>query len=231
MRRPNWKTVSTLVTMVVVAGCQDSVVSAPQSESAAPVSMMMAPSGSPQLSLGGKSKDNDDVDFTVSDKGGIFFLGNHAVVFPAKSICDPAKSSYGPGTWDSPCAALKGSLKIHATIRTAKLGTWVDFSPSLRFVPSNDSRDWVYMYMYSPSVVGAKDLSKYSILYASAIGAKGVDEAASDGTLRTYVDTWGGITMRRIKHFSGYTSASGRECDPATETDCYPTPDDPNIDR
>lgn len=222
MRRTNWKTVSTLVTMVVVAGCQEGVVSAPQGSSAAPVSMMLAPEGRPQLSLAGKSSDNDDIDFTVGEKGGVFFVGNHAVVFPAHSICDPARSSYGAGTWDSPCAALKGSLKIHATVRTAKLGTWVDFSPSLRFVPSNDPREWVYMYMYAPNVVGAKDLSKYSILFAASIGARGIDEASSDASLRTYVDTRSGITMRRIKHFTGYMNSSGRSCDPLVETDCFP---------
>ena len=226
MRRINWKTVSTLVTMLVVAGCQDSVVSAPQSTSVAPAPMMMAPAGSPQLSLGEKSKDDDDADFTVTPNGGVFFVGNHAVVFPARSICDPATSSYGPGTWDSPCTALKGALKIHAKVRTAKLGTWVDFSPSLRFVPSNDSRDWVYMFMGTPNVVGATDLSRFSILFAPAIGAKGLDEAASDASLRTYVDTRSGITMRRIKHFTGYMTSSGRSCDPEVETDCYPVPDD-----
>lgn len=224
MRRLNWKTVSTLVTMFVVAGCQDNTVSAPQGTSAAPTLMMMAPAGSPQLSLSGKSKSDDDVDFTVSEKGGVVFLGNNAVVFPAHSICDPAKSTYGPNTWDDACTALKGSVKIHATIRSAKLGTWIDFKPSLRFVPSTDSRNWVYIYMYSPHVLGAKDLSKYSILFAPAIGARGIDDAARDASLRTYVDTWGGITMRHIKHFTGYMTSSGRECDPATEADCYPVP-------
>ena len=42
MRRTNWKTVSTLVTMIVVAGCQDNVVSAPQGTSVAPASIMLA---------------------------------------------------------------------------------------------------------------------------------------------------------------------------------------------
>ena len=223
MRSPNWKTVSTLVTMIVITGCQESIVSAPQSASIAPVSMMMAPDGRPQLSLAGKSKADDDVDFTVTPNGGVFLLGGHAVVFPEHSICDPSKSSYGPATWDSPCVPLHGALMIHATIRTAKLGTWIDFTPALRFVPSNDPRRWVYLYMSSPHVVGAHDLSKFSILYASAIGANGVDEALTDASLRTYVDTWGGITMRRIKHFSGYTNSSGRECDPAIEPDCLPT--------
>jgi hypothetical protein len=226
MRRTNWKTVSTLVTMVVIAGCQDNVVSAPQSTSAAPAAMMMAPPGSPQLLLAGLAKVSDDVDFTVTEKGGIFLLGNHAVVFPARSICDPARSSYGPGTWDTPCEPLRGSMKIHASIRTAKLGTWIDFSPSLRFVPSKDSRDWVYVYMYNSGVLGKTDLSRYSILYAPTMGSTGIDEALSDPSLRTYVDTRTGVSMRRVKHFSGFQTSSGRSCDPQTETECYPIPDD-----
>ena len=225
MRRTNWKTVSTLVTMVVVAGCQDNVVSAPQGTSVTPASMQMAPEGSPRLSLGGKSSDDDDADFTVTPAGGVFYVGNNAVVFPAHSICDPAKSSYGMGAWDSPCVALTTPLKIHASVRTAKLGTWVDFTPSIRFVPSNDSHQWVYMYMYTPGAVGAMDLSRYSILFAPVMGATGIDEAPTDASLRTYVDTRGGITMRRIKHFTGYMTSSGRSCDPAIEPDCYPVPD------
>jgi len=224
MRSFNWKTVSTLVTMMAVAGCQESV-SAPQGGSAAPASMMLAPAGSPQLSLGGKAEASDDVDFTVTPNGGIFVLGNHAIVFPARSICDPSASTYGPTTWDSPCVALKGALRIHAKIRTAKLGTWVDFSPSLRFVPSTDEKQWVYIYMYTPGVIGATDISKYSILWAPAIGANGVNDAAGDLSMRTYVDTKSGVAMRRIKHFTGYITSSGRSCDPAVEPDCYPVGD------
>lgn len=208
MRRTNWKTVSTLVTMIVVAGCQDNVVSAPQSTSVAPASMMMAPQGRPQLSLDENSSDNIDVDFTVTPNGGVFSVGKHAVVFPARSICDPDRSSYGPGTWDSPCVALKGVLKIHASVRTDKLGTWIDFKPSLRFVPSNDSRQWVYIFMYTPNVIGAKDLRRNSILFAPAMGAQGIDDTGTDASLRTYVDTRAGISERRIKHFTGYMTSS-----------------------
>ena len=222
MRRTNWKTVSTLVTMIVVAGCQDNVVSAPQGTSVAPASIMLAPDGRPQFSLAGNASGNDDVEFTVTSNGGVFLLGNHAVVFPARSICDPDKSSYGEGTWDSPCVPLKGALKIHATVRSAQLGTWVDFTPSLRFVPSNDSHQWVYMYMNAPSAVGAADLSGFSILFAPAMGAQGINDAISDPSLRTYVDTHSGLTMRRIKHFTGYMTSSGRSCDPAVEAGCYP---------
>ena len=219
MRSFNWKTVSTLVTMMAVAGCQESV-SAPQASSTAPAAMMLAPAGSPQLSLSGKAQADGDVDFTVTPNGGTFLLGNHAIVFPARSICDPAVSSYGAGTWGDSCVALKGAIRIHATIRTAQLGTWVDFSPSLRFVPSAE----VYLVMYTPNVIGATDISKYSILWTPGIGQAGVAE--SNKSLRTFVDTQKGTSMRRIEHFTGYLTSSGRSCDPETETDCYPVPDE-----
>ena len=109
MRRTNWKTVSTLVTMALLAGCQDNTVSAPQQASVAPTLMMMAPGEAPRLSLNGVSSNNIKTEFTVGPNGGVFMVGNHAVVIPAHSICNPATSSYGPGTWDSPCRALRAS--------------------------------------------------------------------------------------------------------------------------
>ena len=39
----------------------------------------------------------------------------------------------------------------------------------------------------------------------------------TDSSLRTYVDTWQGISLRRIKHFSGYIIGADRSCDPATQ--------------
>jgi hypothetical protein len=223
MRRTNWKTVSTLVTMVVIAGCQDNAISAPQSASVAPASIMLAPEGRPQLSLSGSAPSNTSADFSVGPSGGTFLVGNNVVVFPPRSICDPAKSSYGPGTWDRPCEPSNAQIKIHAEVRTAKAGTWVDFTPALRFVPSTNSAKWVWIVMYAPTVVGATDLSKFGIFYAPTIGATGTDETASDPTSRTYVDTHAGLTYRRIKHFSGWWNSSGRACDPATESDCYPS--------
>ena len=222
--RINWKTVSTLVTTIVVAGCMENGVSSPQVVTSAPAPMMMAPEGHPSLSLKGNSPSNTSGDFTVGQQGGLFFVGNHAVYFPAHSICDPATSSYGEGTWDAPCDVVKGSVRIHAEVRTAKLGTWVDFTPSLRFAPSTNPNKWVWIYMYTPSALGAADLSKFGVLYAKSMGAPGVDEASTDATLRTYVDTFGGLSSRRIKHFSGFMTSSGKSCDPETEADCYPRP-------
>ncbi len=210
MRRTHWKTVSTLVTMIVIAGCQDNVVSAPQASSATPVSMM-APEGAPQLSLSNRPGNDDDVDFTVTPAGGVFFVGRNAVVFPANSICDPSTSSYGAGTWDDACTPLTTPLKIHATLRSANAGTWIDFKPSIRFVPSQSSHEWVYIYM----------ASTHAILFAPTLGAAGVDDAAADATVRTFLHSGKGYTLRRIKHFTGYMTSSGRAClqgDP----DCYP---------
>lgn len=195
--------------MIVIAGCQDGVVSAPQSA----VREMRAPEGAPQLSLS-KSQSNDaDVDFTVTPAGGVFFLGRNAIVFPANAICDPATSSYGAGTWDDACSPLATPLTIHATVRTTTAGTWVDFKPSLRFVPSEDSHEWVYMYMRSQN----------PILFAPSIGALGVDDAASDATVKTYFDANRGYTLRRVKHFTGYMTSSGRACTEG-DPDCYPVP-------
>lgn len=174
--------------------------------------MQLAPEGRPTLSLSGSLPDSTAVDFTIGANGGIFYTGNHAVVFPAQSVCDPATSSYGPSTWDEPCTPLQSPITVHAEVRRANGQTAVDFTPGLRFVPSSNSAKWVWLVMYTPGAIGATgDLSRFNILYASSLGAPAVDEAPDDSTLRTYVDTWQGISLRRIKHFSGYLSADGRD--------------------
>jgi hypothetical protein len=221
MRRTNWKTVSTLVTMALLVGCQDNTVSAPLQPTAAPTLMMMAPGEAPRLSLSAITSNNLTTEFTVGPKGGVFMVGNHAVVIPAHSICNPATSSYGPGTWDSSCKTLNQNLTIQAVVRVSNGTTSVDFSPSLRFAPSNNPKDWAWIYLYTPKAAGARDLSSFNILYTSGINGATVDESAQDASLRTYVDTRSGISARRIKHFSGYTS-SGRECDAGP--DCIQIP-------
>jgi hypothetical protein len=209
----NWKTVSTLVTMVALVGCQETVV-APIAPSSAPSAIRFAPAGGPQLSLSSVSTDNATSDFTVGPNGGLFRVGNHAVYFPAGSICDPkaAGYNYGAAYWDDQCAALHSSIAIHAVARTVNGQTAVDFSPSLRFRPSSNASRWVWLYMYTPSAINATDLAKYNILFVQSLGGAGIDESISDPTLRTYVDTRTGTSMRRIKHFTGYAS-NGYACD------------------
>jgi hypothetical protein len=230
MRRTRRFTAGPLLFLSVLAGCRDEVLSptaAPvQAPSAvAPAPLSLAPQGRPTLSLGGGLPDSTATDFTVGPAGGAFFAGNHAVVFPAGSICDPATSSYGPGTWDSPCTPLQSSLRIHAEVRRVNGQTAVDFTPALRFVPSNSPARWVWIFMYTPEAIGTSDLSRFNIMWAPALGAAPVDESLADPTLRTYVDTWQGLSIRRIKHFSayetgGYGVGAGRSCDPSTGSGC-----------
>jgi hypothetical protein len=220
MRRNYWVVVANVAVLALVAGCRDTVVAPAAAPSAAPASSILAPDGRPSLSLsGGKDKDGS-ADFTVNQFGGVFRVGNHAVVFPAQSICDPDKSSYGEGTWDSACVPLKRAIKIHATTRSLNGVDLVDFSPELRFVPSASPSRWVWMFMYTPQAIGASaELSRFNILYAPSIGANLVNDAMSDPTMRTYVDTQTGVSYRRVKHFSGYGVSSGRAaCDALADT-------------
>ena len=220
MRQRNyWVVVANVAVLAALAGCSDNTFIAPTAQhsastASAPTTMMMAPAGRPSLSLMGGSPVNTASDFTVGPQGGVFFVGNHAVVFPKSSICDPATSTYGE--WDADCRTIGKPLQIHAVVRNENGRAWVDFSPELRFAPSADPSRWVWMYMYTPDARGAQgDLSRFNILYAQSIGGVTVDDAASDPTLRTYVDTRTGISVRRIKHFSGYTASAGRDCENA----------------
>jgi hypothetical protein len=220
MRRISAFTVGTLTMLAAVAGCRDGVQSpaAPSFEApalAAPAPISRAPEGRPTLDLIGGSPDSTAADFVVGPSGGMFFVGNHAVVIPSQSICDPATSTYGPDSWDSSCSILQSPLRVHAEVRRANGMVWVDFKPSLRFAPSTNPARWAWMVMFTPSATSAgADLSKFNILWAEGIGGKTVDETPTDATLRTYVDTFSGISLRRIKHFSGYAWAEGR-CDPS----------------
>jgi hypothetical protein len=210
MRRNYWVVVASALVIGVLTGCSDNSVVAPAAApSVAPASAMLAPSGRPQLSLTRTDAKDGTTQFTVNPSGGVFFVGNHAVVFPARSICDPAASSYGEGQWDAPCTPLKRPLKITARVSTANGVRAVDFSPSLRFVPSADPARWVWIFMYAPEARGANDLSPFSILFSPSLGAAPVNDVAGDVTLRTYVDTRSGMSYRRIKHFSGYVIAAG----------------------
>lgn len=226
MRRNSW-TLAGPIALLALAACQDGVVSPSASRIAAPVGvspapMSLAPQGRPTLSLTGGLPDSAAADFVVGPSGGLFLTGNHAVVFPAGSVCDPATSSYGPGTWDAPCAPLASPIRVHAEVRRSNGKTSIEFSPDLRFVPSSNSAKWVWLVLYSPDAVGASsDLSRFNVLWAPTRGATLVDETLVDPTLRTYVDTMLGISVRRLKHFSmyesGYGLTSGKECDPADE--------------
>lgn len=218
MRRNYWVVVASALVIGVVTGCSENTVVAPAAApSTAPASTIFAPSARPMLSLSGSGIQDGVTEFTVGPSGGVFFVGNHAVVFPARSICDPATSSYGDDQWDAPCTVLTRPLTITARLSSANGVSAVDFSPSLRFVPSASPARWVWIFMYTPQARAAQDLSPFTILFTPALGATPVNDAVGDPTLRTYVDTWSGVSFRRIKHFTGYSVGAGFTDPPPTD--------------
>jgi hypothetical protein len=127
-------------------------------------------------------------------------IGNGSrITFPyaAGSICDPASSSYGPGTWDSPCAPASRPVRITAKSwvakKTGKLAT--EFQPALRFVPGRPAM--VALTLKDAALAGTR------VDYCA--DGTCVDESAADPSLATQLDAPNGFARRAIKHFSGYT--------------------------
>lgn len=135
----------------------------------------------------------------VNSAGNTFAIGNTSkITFPyaAGSICDPATSSYGPGTWDSACAAATTPIRITAKSwvnAQGKIAT--DFQPALRFVPG--LRKAVTLTLKDAALAGTR------IDYCTPSGC--VNEALADPSLTTVLDPNNGFAYRIIKHFSGYT--------------------------
>ncbi len=101
---------------------------------------------------------------------------------------------------------LRSPIRIRAELRTQDGREWVDFTPELRFKPSADPYNSVWIYMLVGSA--AQSDASLNILWSPAIGVPGIDESLQDPSLRTYVQS--GYAYRRIKHFSGYNVTSGR---------------------
>ncbi len=167
--------------------------------------------------------------FTVTAAGGLFQAGPlYTVFFPANSICDPATSTYGPGTWDDPCATLApgSSVTITATYGFSNGALTVDFSPALRFNPN--TKVVIATSVYATALTTFSNyyaanpsaLHFLGIYYEPNLGAPGQTDAGFDPSLVTHVNLNTGIVWRRIKHFSGYNVYSGLPCDPS--------PDDPD---
>ena len=170
------------------------------------------PAGAPSLDVVTNSvaPDSMSADFTVTPSGGMFSLGNNAVYFPANSICDPATSSYGPDQWDAPCTPADHDIAFHAEVRrdTVSGQTWVDFTPAVRFVPTDDPNQTVWMLMKAGvDVTDANYVGLAMQWMPTGSPDLAVDEASSDSSLKTYVDIERDVVFRRVKHFSGYVIA------------------------
>jgi hypothetical protein len=136
----------------------------------------------------GTQGDTARVTLTVTPTTTATFQVNvHRVRIVAGSICEPATSGYGVGTWDAPCKPAAGPV--------------VSFSPDVRFVPGKINTIW----LMDPKAA----LQKADPLTWCPAGATTcVNEAQSDPSLATTY-TSDGYATRRIKHFSGFTVGFG----------------------
>lgn len=148
---------------------------------------------------------NDDYVFTIDPRRDNYLtFGDHSLWLPANSVCDPATSGYGIGTWDLACSPLATSITITANVRSTSGGLpRVDFEPAIRFNP-----DRAAYLTFTVNGRRAKDAAEMRILYCPTSASKDcVDEALADPSLETVLNRPMKMVYRRIKHFSGYLVA------------------------
>lgn len=220
MRRTAHLVLGVTASALFFAACSDSTV-APHA-SLAPVELRVPPVSFTELQAapGG-------VSFAVTidpRRDNVYSDGINTVRFPAGSICDPATSSYGPGTWDQPCTPATSAITLPITLSITGSRMHVEFGKALRFVPSTDPARQVVLTMVSPSVAyTTEDLAKYAIFYVPESAPQLVDEGAADRSLVTIIDRSQGTLSRRLKHFSGYNVHLGiwDDCQPGIDDGCY----------
>jgi len=127
------------------------------------------------------------------------------IVFPPSSICDPTTSGYGLEYWDQACQPKSDSTVISVQAWLDANGhPNLDFSPAVRFVPSDTQSVLIRMADHTTD-------TNLKILYCHTFGdTTCVDEAATDSSLMTQEDASGGY-YRRIRHFSGYNVGAGSD--------------------
>ena len=147
--------------------------------------------------------------------------GNN-ITFPAGSLCDPWRSTYGDGEWDKPCTVATAPVTINAKAWLDAAGhPRIDFTPGVRFVPTLNPLQWVTL-SFTDYYAAYNLLS--SINYCKTTSSGCVDESVIDPTLATIKDPTSGRLTRRVKHFSGYNVAAGfTSMDPTSAMSIRPT--------
>lgn len=213
MRSTNRLTFLTLVAgaLLGAAACSDNA-TAPHTASRDPQPpTIAAPAGAPVFATNTVVGDTIISTFELSgtkETKWVFLGGSHKLVFGAglNSVCDPATSSYGVGTWDSPCAPATQPITITAKIWTTVTGKpQIDFSPSLRFMPTADPSAQVVLYMKSAAAATSPFGARLN--WCVTVTSACVDESLTDSNLRSSYDSSNGYVYRRVKHFSGYIVA------------------------
>lgn len=138
-----------------------------------------------------------------------YAFGQNWIHFPAHSICDPATSGYGIGTWDNPCTAINKPITIIVHWSNKGGMGYARFEPELRFVPADEHSTgrWVILSLHDQRKLHS--VNDYKILYDAGQDIGWVDEELTDPTLHAWIDTFTNSVSRRVKHFSGYMLASG----------------------
>lgn len=141
----------------------------------------------------------------------------NSITFPAHSLCDVSRSSYGIGEWDKPCATAQNpqTIQVKAWIDGADHPR-VDFYPNVRFVPSDDPYNWVVLTFadYTASIDPWFNIDYCPIITSNIC----YDESKTDPSVATVHDPVTGKVTRRLKHFSGYNVAAGEGIDAYNRT-------------
>jgi hypothetical protein len=206
------KTVLTLTAMLA-AGCNEGTV-APKSQSS---DAIIANGGGPTAAL--TATDTMRFTFVIDPSRTLtYYLGSgNTITFPAGSLCDPTTSTYGVGEWDKPCAVATSSITVNTRAWLDSKGkARVTFDKAIRFVPTSNPAGWV---MLSLTDYGTSTAPWTNILYCLQ-GNHCIDESKTDPSVATVKNPYTGRLTRRVKHFSGYSVATGEPC--------TPSPDDPD---
>jgi len=220
--------------IVAIAGCSDSATGPSDA-----TTRTLAPGDRPSLDYRGPLNNGgfQATTFKLTPAGGTYRIGNiYTVRVPANAVCSLG-STYGSGTWDSPCQTLQNgqSITVTANYGFANGGPVVDFSPDLRFSPSSqvtletDVFGLVLTSFRSYWAEHPEALSLFNLYYTDNMGATG--QAEADPSMVTHINLRSGLVWRRIKHFSGYNLATGLACEPSpTDPNCGEIPP-PRVDR
>ena len=198
------RTTALLTVLTAAAACSD----APTAPQAAPrradfyenATQLSANRSAGDQRYGDDGEERITIDPRVSR---VYWFGQNWIYFPAHSICDPATAGYAPTLWDAACQPLTKPITITARWKHKGGHGYVDFEPSLRFVPASahDTGRWVILSMYDRKML--KDAASYRILYHAGDDLW-IDESLTDPTLCAWLDRQHSMVYRRIKHFSGY---------------------------
>ncbi len=201
------------LTAMLAAGCSDNTV-APRSESSSDTGLI---GGGATAALTGF--DTLRFSFVIDpSRSTYYYLGSgNSITFPARSLCDPVKSTYGNGEWDKPCPLATSPVTVNTKAWLDDQGyAHVDFERSVRFVPTANPAGWVILTLTD---FGASANPWAQILYCrNASSTKCINEAKLDPTLATIKNPVTGQLTRRVKHFSGYSITAGDGCDPSVDS-------------